>query len=427
VPNPSITIRNFFIAVRLPRVQLAEQQQRVEAVQQEAARAVESAGLAAMDASMQLALEAAALEHEQALDDARAEQVCVCVLRMGAPPIRRIGARRVGNQLLRASALALGVSSTHSHQPGAPWCSTLTQHLAISQEALRDALVVTEMRLLAMEEVLERRDAELAESSEAVVSMQASLDRLKGKLADQETLVAELRQYTAAVEADLAAAEASAAAAAMAAAAAEAAVEGRMRESGVEAVDAERRALEMRSLEREAAAAQGDAEAKAAALAEAQQCSAVLEGMLDSMAAELDALRTDIGVKDHVMAKLRTALALPDAGGGGGGDAVSAELDHLVETVEATATRAMAMGVTNLLLWQQLTDKDRTLAELMASQSELRTQLAASVEDFNRLQVRDSRTRSGKKKTLLISSMEEWGGCHLHRALAPSSRDFGFK
>ena len=122
-------------------MQLAEQQQRVEAVQQEAARAVESAGLAAMDASMQLALEAAALEHEQALDDARAEQVCVCVCfawvylpsagsvlvaletnSFGLPPLLWVCRPLTPtSQALRGAARSLSTSPSHRRRCGTRW------------------------------------------------------------------------------------------------------------------------------------------------------------------------------------------------------------------------------------------------------------------------------------------------------------------
>jgi len=228
--------------------------------------------------------------------------------------------------------------------------------------------------------------------------MQGSLDKLKGKLADQETLVAELRQYTAAVEADLAAAETSAAEAAMTAAAADAELEGReksseeLRESS--AADAELRALEMETLERQAMEARADAEAKAAALEEAQACSSVLEGMLESMADELEVLREDVGVKDHLMAKLRTALALPAATEEEGGDMPSPD-EGLVEAVEASVAKAMAAGISNMLLQQQLAEKEakledarRGVKELTASQVLLRAELDASLGAFDELQAK---------------------------------------
>ena len=47
---------------------------------------------------------------------------------------------------------------------------------AAEQEATREALVATEMRLLAMEEILERRESELVESAEAMETMQVGVE-----------------------------------------------------------------------------------------------------------------------------------------------------------------------------------------------------------------------------------------------------------
>ena len=47
---------------------------------------------------------------------------------------------------------------------------------AAEQEATREALVATEMRLLAMEEILERRESELEESAEAMETMQVGVE-----------------------------------------------------------------------------------------------------------------------------------------------------------------------------------------------------------------------------------------------------------
>jgi hypothetical protein len=67
------------------------------------------------------------------------------------------------------------------------------------------------------------------------------------------------------------------------------------------------------------------------------------------------ALRTDVGVNDHLMAKLRTALALPATEEQGGCHMPNPE--SLAEAVEATAAKAVAVGINNVMLQLEKEEK----------------------------------------------------------------------